>query len=512
MAEEINVLEIFYDEKIKEIIRQLLEKNPDEPNFYFEKDEKAGIPHSVVILRRFSNSRPKERVYEMVILDDSAYSKQSGNRGSFGQFISIVATIKLDPFIIKVYPEAFKHSIGYEIGRNQLPKWVRLESKKSRGVKIFSSTGDLAEAEATKEAKIAKDSPLKSKQPGWWIDDAPCIVMRQLGDMVLYDLVYRRRDITLKPIEKFELFVLLLKHYIEQFIKKNRIHGDIKPENICVSLKPMEVWMVDYGFAKKIEGEGRKGATGTEGYCAPELFKSSNNSKTDIYSLAISAIELFAQARHDRFCQAIYEGVHYLNHLRAMLNPVVMEIDLMFSGSLKEAVLGLLRSMLEIKPKERLDPSTLETHVLEIELLLKEVQRNNQAYERARDKPIDDKLIKQLYSILNFQRKQAANLSPLSPSWRKIIAEFATEIRVRVQAQPNLSYRKLELFLERHKQVYLEEKLPSKDYLTSSEKIKKLAKSVRDLLNSALMEQYEKINLEESDKDQIFNQTPSSGN
>ena len=68
---------------------------------------------------------------------------------------------------------------------------------------------------------------------------------------------------------------------LETLHKKNIIFRDLKPENIMVDAKTAELILVDFGFAKFMSPNSKKGGyiqndrtftkCGTPGYSAPEV-------------------------------------------------------------------------------------------------------------------------------------------------------------------------------------------------------------------------------------------------
>jgi len=73
--------------------------------------------------------------------------------------------------------------------------------------------------------------------------------------------------------------------------EQNYAHCDIKPDNIFLS-KNGEVKIGDLGYARDVRGADG-GFRGTHLYMAPETQDEINSTAADIWSLAVTAIELF---------------------------------------------------------------------------------------------------------------------------------------------------------------------------------------------------------------------------
>ena len=67
---------------------------------------------------------------------------------------------------------------------------------------------------------------------------------------------------------------------------QNIIHRDIKPENIMIN-DENEVRLIDFGLSKASSKNKMQTMCGTPFYMAPEVIKSSYNTKADIWSLGV---------------------------------------------------------------------------------------------------------------------------------------------------------------------------------------------------------------------------------
>jgi serine/threonine protein kinase/tetratricopeptide (TPR) repeat protein len=77
------------------------------------------------------------------------------------------------------------------------------------------------------------------------------------------------------------------------------LHRDIKPGNLMLDGDGV-VWVTDFGLAKAMEGDDlthTENVVGTIRYMAPEQFRGSTDSRSDIYSLGITLYELVTRKR-----------------------------------------------------------------------------------------------------------------------------------------------------------------------------------------------------------------------
>lgn len=87
------------------------------------------------------------------------------------------------------------------------------------------------------------------------------------------------------------------------------IHRDVKPANILRDQRTGQIKLVDFGLARKLEGEQTQTVVGTMGYCAPEQLMGKSEERSDIYAVGVTLhhlltgiapqIELFDARRPD---------------------------------------------------------------------------------------------------------------------------------------------------------------------------------------------------------------------
>ena len=74
------------------------------------------------------------------------------------------------------------------------------------------------------------------------------------------------------------------------------VHLDLKPYNMVIT-KNKDVYLIDYDSMTYLDGESEISIyirCGTTGYCANEQWDYRASKKTDIYSLGVSMVELWA--------------------------------------------------------------------------------------------------------------------------------------------------------------------------------------------------------------------------
>ena len=108
---------------------------------------------------------------------------------------------------------------------------------------------------------------------------------------------------------KFILYQCLL--LFEQMEKLNITHGDIKPNNIIIDPKSLQVTVIDWGFVD-VTPQFSRNTSVTEGFHSPEVFLDGiHNPLTDIFSLGMTF--LYYYTRQNSYREALE---HYYKYKR----------------------------------------------------------------------------------------------------------------------------------------------------------------------------------------------------
>ncbi len=128
--------------------------------------------------------------------------------------------------------------------------------------------------------------------------------------------------------------------------EKGFAHTDIKPENILISTKGVPL-ICDFGLARDLKVKRSKDNSelyGTTKYVSPEyVLKGDYGTYTDIYSLGLIAVELFAGSIPGEDLKPV-----------DMLKQRVMSYDKSVYDKIPSRLKGLIMSSLEVKPENRI--------------------------------------------------------------------------------------------------------------------------------------------------------------
>ena len=216
----------------------------------------------------------------------------------------------------------------------------------------------------------------------------------------------KKMFIFLELAEKGDLFEFLKKnkicdqkklkffHEICEAIKyihlKNIMHRDLKPENILINSENC-IKLCDFGWAAEyLPNFTRNSFCGTYEYMAPEIFlSSSQNKKTDIWSLGILLFEIFEGFSPFRFknISSFLENLKNLGNLR-------------FSENLDFRVKKLILKILKFKQEDR--PSIEE--ILEDDIFLELGNQDFCVFKKNEEKKFFDKK-KNFMKKKNFGKK-----------------------------------------------------------------------------------------------------------
>ena len=138
-----------------------------------------------------------------------------------------------------------------------------------------------------------------------------------------------------------------------QILHNNQIcHGDIKPENILLDEK-YNPKICDFGLAKKVwEGKIFIKREGTNGYCAPELFRKHkyDGKKADIFSLGATLLKIVTGKKDLEEYDYIKDLDNYLKKIDKTAAKTI---------NLSEKLKKIIKDMINIDPKERPDINQL---------------------------------------------------------------------------------------------------------------------------------------------------------
>lgn len=174
---------------------------------------------------------------------------------------------------------------------------------------------------------------------------------------------------SLQQIKQIAISVLEILVYLQQQ-NPAIIHRDIKPENILVdrTKKPIEVYLVDFGFAHL--GEREVGASsvvkGTLGFMPPEqIFNRQLTEASDLYSLGVTLVALLTRTKSTEIGNLIDESFCFkLKSRLSHLNPkFVAWLEKMVSPKLNHRFLNAAQALQAIQTISVTDsrPNYLDT-------------------------------------------------------------------------------------------------------------------------------------------------------
>jgi len=167
------------------------------------------------------------------------------------------------------------------------------------------------------------------------------------------------------PLNKIVNYLCGLAKGISHLHKLKIIHRDIKPDNILTTAND-EAKLCDFGLSRFVDHKTST-ACGTPLYSAPEVWLEEYDSKVDVYSFGIVAIELVTNT-----CP--YGGSWMLNkHIKGLVRPSVSVLNGVankLSDKNEWRALALLASVFEqcilFTPSERPTMDVVLSHLEEI--------------------------------------------------------------------------------------------------------------------------------------------------
>ncbi len=178
----------------------------------------------------------------------------------------------------------------------------------------------------------------------------------RIGDHSVANLVKKMPGITLAELidnnnatgclnvgQLLEITAWCLHQLHEQVTGRGLVHKDVKPENIMVSVDPLRVNFIDFGFAKSNRSRD-KDVSGTLLFASREAFDKKSHYKSDVYSLAIALGCLWNQPAESHFIP---------NKHTEMVNPVFNDLFQLENKVLREGIRNLLIAMSALNPQKR---------------------------------------------------------------------------------------------------------------------------------------------------------------
>jgi serine/threonine protein kinase len=215
------------------------------------------------------------------------------------------------------------------LGRGQFGD-VWLARKKTSGIekaiKIVAQTADKAPARRERKAleliKNLRHTYLLATEDFWVSDDRLHIVM-ELADCTLRDRLEQCKEAGLPGIPETELFgyVREAAEGLDFLHARHVVHRDVKPDNILLLHGHAKV--ADFGLAWQQEKQlgPMRTFAGTAAYMAPEVWAKEGGPASDLYSLAVSYVELrqghppLRRAPMEEMMFAHLDGLHQFDDL-----------------------------------------------------------------------------------------------------------------------------------------------------------------------------------------------------
>lgn len=194
-----------------------------------------------------------------------------------------------------------------------------------------------------------------------------------------------------------DLMKQLVRAYLH-LLKFSIVHRDIKPTNILISTDGV-LKLIDFGLSKVLAMDLTKTMCGSPLYMAPEiLYKQDYDSTADIWSMGVLLYEM-------TYGFTPFSGSKDLKSLKynILKSTIPFPDNNMKTEKVSESCKRLMKSLLSINVKDRIDWSTIGNHEwLEEEFVEYTLESNLP--------PTDEKQIKKLKMIESLQRKLSKDL------------------------------------------------------------------------------------------------------
>lgn len=166
-------------------------------------------------------------------------------------------------------------------------KGLVYDRHKQRVIKVIDYASNTQKNDCLREANISLEMPHLHAKPATMTDRQAYIVMRKFPGRTLEQLLEDNRN-TLTVLDRLHLSIRLINSLQTQVHFRKKVHRDIKPGNIMVSLREGEVNIIDFGFSV-FANDKDYSRCGTPGFVAPEAYfdKPSLGKASDVFSMGM---------------------------------------------------------------------------------------------------------------------------------------------------------------------------------------------------------------------------------
>lgn len=156
-------------------------------------------------------------------------------------------------------------------------------------------------------------------------------------------------EITFSEQELRAVLLPQLVHLLQELHAGGLLHNDLKPENLVWDASAQTLYLVDFGNMTGFAPQLERGLGVTLSYVAPEILTSRGkawSTASDICALGLTLYTLLT-------------GQRLIPEANLFQTKLCWQREMLYAASLSEEMRRLLRSMLRVEPKDRLDESGL---------------------------------------------------------------------------------------------------------------------------------------------------------